>query len=1517
MTENNNFQEYIEVALSDDREQHVLIIKHSNIVFVNENSIDYDSVKKHGYTVVLHNYENCIQKPFEPFLDVIKSYVQNNQIDLDAFMDKNDVYALHKGSFKCYLNGEKCVREEDILLGEFKYEKERARNAVINMIREVAKKEKLFFVLTEINTADVFVWEIIRDIIGKKLRIDNVQFLITYNSLGKIFPYCRNRIGEILVECEENGAVFEWAYEGVGEKITKEEKERWIEDEIRDIYDDLIFLECEKVSYWLNNIIEQYEDNKIELNVVQKIKIYKASTLASLYMDNYSDALFACKKLDAIQIENPKKRAELRLWAELYRALIQVYNNEDIVAKKHIDKCEKIAKELDNEKYLFMIELLKNMVQYSGWKDLWISEHDAEVSKELIALCKKYNYFNHLAHIYIYSFNSDYTKYIEVEGIWERIPEFNYGIEIAYELGNECLIDAAYMKNVLLASIHGNFEVCIFFYMKLMENVEKGNDETMEADIYNGLGYSSCGLGRYVDSNKYYVNALKIFFKQKNGDKIIETLYNMGINAILAGANKMASEYLLVADFILKNLKQCTLNCCHISKFYTLLSLAYFNNGVYYQAHTYLNYAKAYLSHVLGKEDEREVSFSDDSMFLVYFLDALFAEMKGEYQVALVAMDSAEFYMRRSTGAMFFNFPQYALLKHKILVNMGDAEGAEQSINEAIKYCEESKFEYYLEKMKCAKNGVDCNLQNEITITGISLKDIETWVKNEYMIRKNMDLIETIDLLQSLQKNISQMSGTIEEELANLIPLFRKKFALDRAIFIKVINKVGKVEYTDLKTELSDENIQEIVAFFEKERREFILTDKSLVDEKYESILSKFSSNRILSFIAVPNFVDDELDAIMISYIEMSEEWLARRKNSTIEESDLNIFSYITKKICDAINRQELTEDLIEANKQMKIQMENAKRANEAKSRFLANMSHEIRTPINAIIGMNEMIMRESEDESVQGYASDVGSAAKSLLSIINDVLDMSKIESGKLEIFEVEYSLEPLINDLINMVSIKAKEKNLDFVLNVGTNLPTKLFGDDVRIKQIIINLLSNAVKYTKEGTVTLEILGEINGDCVDLTVKVKDTGIGIKQEDISKLFVAFERIEESRNRNIEGTGLGMNITNSLLTLMGSNLDVESEYGKGSVFSFVLKQKIIDGTPIGEISDKPKHMVDGTSHKSHLYMPHINMLVVDDNDMNRKVFINLLKKSGINIDQAESGFKCLEMTKNKKYDLIFLDHMMPEMDGIQTFHIIREDKSNACNEVPVVVLTANALVGAREQYLAEGFNDYLSKPIVPDKLEKMIKKMILGDENVEAEAPSDAKVDLSQIPEMDYEYSKVLLKDEALVQQTAIDFYKSLEKEIKLLAKRIQRIEDTEVLNQYRIQVHALKSSSKMIGILALSGVARLCELAAKDEDISRINVLTPILLEELIKTKENLSVLADDDENRELATDESELKEKLDEMIPMLEIFDLDGLDTLIAEIRKKRYQNDTETKLELLEENIRNVMLDDALETIKLIL
>lgn len=525
------------------------------------------------------------------------------------------------------------------------------------------------------------------------------------------------------------------------------------------------------------------------------------------------------------------------------------------------------------------------------------------------------------------------------------------------------------------------------------------------------------------------------------------------------------------------------------------------------------------------------------------------------------------------------------------------------------------------------------------------------------------------------------------------------------------------------------------------------------------------------------------------------------------------------------------TRELTMTNMQLVTAKSAAEEASKAKSEFLANMSHEIRTPINAILGMNELILREAIDPTLRKYAFNIQRAGNALLNQINDILDFSKIEAGKMELVNDGYNLALLLADMMEMIGSSAKVKGLAFITDVNESVPHVLYGDSVRISQIIVNLLTNAVKYTREGSVTLAVdFKRADDENIDLSVSVKDTGIGIKKEDIAKLFDPFERVDEIRNKTIEGTGLGMNIVRRLLAMMGSELKVESEYGKGSSFSFVIRQKVLDWEPMGAFTQTVEKITEkAANYHSMFSAPDVKVLLVDDTEMNLMVAIGLLKSTGVAIDTASDGKQALSMTTKREYDILLIDHRMPVMDGMEMIARLRADRYNPNYRKPCVVLTANAVAGAKASYIEAGFDDYLVKPVNGARLEAMLLKY-LPPEKVEegvALVNTQAKMDpdLAALEETGYfnVHEGIEFAGSVEMYRKVLSFFNET---IEAKSEEIRRYYEAGDWEDYQTKVHALKSSAKTVGAEELSNRARALELAAKDEDYDYIREHTGSVL-------------------------------------------------------------------------------------------
>ncbi len=586
---------------------------------------------------------------------------------------------------------------------------------------------------------------------------------------------------------------------------------------------------------------------------------------------------------------------------------------------------------------------------------------------------------------------------------------------------------------------------------------------------------------------------------------------------------------------------------------------------------------------------------------------------------------------------------------------------------------------------------------------------------------------------------------------------------------------------------------------------------------------------------------------------------------------------------------------------------EEAERANSAKSQFLANMSHEIRTPINTIMGMDEMILREDAAKvpkdyylSVMNNAIDIKSAAEALLSLINDLLDISKIESGKMHLVEEEYDVADMLRSLITMIRVRSDAKKLFFDVEVDEKIPVRLYGDDNKIRQIVLNLLTNAVKYTDEGGLTLRVsLIEKNDLSCALRISVEDTGIGIKPEDTEKLFNAYERLDEVTNGSIQGTGLGLNISARFAELMNGRLWCESEYGRGSEFILTVTQKIADGTEMGVFREE-EHKNTQDRYVPQFVAPDADVLVVDDNQMNLNVIRGLLKPTRVFVTTAESGEECLEKLRTENFNVVFLDHMMPGMDGIETLSKIRETMP----DLPVYALTANATSGGDDFYKSKGFNGYLSKPIDTAALERTIMKHLPAEivkkvDDFDAEEEETVTTDiewLKDVEGIDFEAGVTNSGGEAAYVQSLRMFLDTMDG----FAKVIKDAYETGDIRMYTVKVHALKSSARIIGATEFSAFCQSLEDAGNKKDMEYIEENTGKLLKDYMAFYDKLKPIYEDDAEDD--TDKPEISEsELEDAYGVLKDFvpqmDYDAVEMTLNELKGYRLPEKDRAKLEEL--------------------
>ena len=604
---------------------------------------------------------------------------------------------------------------------------------------------------------------------------------------------------------------------------------------------------------------------------------------------------------------------------------------------------------------------------------------------------------------------------------------------------------------------------------------------------------------------------------------------------------------------------------------------------------------------------------------------------------------------------------------------------------------------------------------------------------------------------------------------------------------------------------------------------------------------------------------------------------------------------------------------------QQKEEMEQIARSKDV---FFANMSHEIRTPINTIIGLNEMTLRENISDEIAENAINIQNASKMLLTTINDILDLSKLESGKMDIVPVQYEVSAMFSDLVNLIWLRANQKDLEFRVDIAQDIPSMLYGDEVRIKQVITNLLTNAVKYTRAGSVTLTAKGErLSADSFRLRISVADTGTGIRKESLDDLFNSFKRVDEELNRNIEGTGLGLNISKQLMDMMGGKISVDSVYHKGSVFTIELEQGIVNVNPIGVIDfAAQKKLSNRQAYEESFVAPDARVLVVDDNDMNRMVVKKLLRGTEVQVDTVSGGRECLKKTAEGFYHVILMDHMMPEMDGVETTRVIRRMLGEN-GQVPIIALTANAVDGTRELFINEGMDDFVAKPIelriITSKLKKWLPKEKIIKNKKKEDSGKEHMAGMSagelSITGLDVGHALKLLGSEKLFWSVLKEYYRVIDKKYAL----IKEYEQSGQWKEYTIEVHALKSSSRQIGANVLANMAEHMEAAGNAEDAELIHKTTPAMLSEYIKYKDILKpyFIEKNTEQGGRQADIKKLGEFFARMEDALENLDTDDMEEVICDMEKYSYSKEHEEYFERLKNAVEDIDTEQCEEILTL--
>lgn len=847
---------------------------------------------------------------YDPFLHVIKDMVEKFHIDINALIDEADIYSLQKNSFSSYLATGVVTREEDLLLGERDYERKRFVNGIVNLLMNLSEKYGIFILINNGNYMCDSTLSVLEELKERKSTFFKV--MVITDEMSNIKNYVEDRYSRFIQQSDIEGLVVDWAF---GEFGREKKNDRTISfkysiDELAKIRNMFYTLAIEQADYYLGMIYQKIEFEKVIISMNYRMELLSLYTITSIFRENYSYALVLCDKFNEF---NAKEKENYKRYKYFYyQALAEMYISNKDSAREKADKCAAAARVLDDDFYIFQAALIKNMSGISGWKNVWTGDIRKELPFELVEQCKKYGYVNHMAHILVYSFNNDYERYAGPEDIEEKIPQVIQGIEIAKKIGNDIFLLEAFKKCIMMASCNGHFDMASYFYMKSVEIVKKNKDEFEEANIYNGLGYTSCTADRFELANKYYNKALKIFYHQKSEDYIVETLYNMGINAILGADYAHALEYLTTVSNILRILKKDSLRVCNISKVFGLISVAAFKLGNYYVAQLYNNKERQFLGDIIYRSiEEFETYMWSDDMFLYFYVKALMEEAAGKYEEALGFYEESEVFMIKSNGSKFFNFAFYAEDKAKLLKKMNRVDEALVLLKEARKYFDDlgspirlKMFDDYINK------GTWTPPELVLNLTSVTIGQVVDYIKLKSIENEAVSTRGHLRFFGTFQELVNNEYNSVRHMMEKLITTFRVNFNLDNILFVSCENGKGKIEFSDLEYRISDENLEELVSYFKTNTTGFSLSKFSNNYNDYQTILNIFERSKIFSIIGAPIYRFDKLHSIFITFVKVPDTWNAPIGRGALDDDERSMYMIVFRQIIDALEKFKLNEEL-------------------------------------------------------------------------------------------------------------------------------------------------------------------------------------------------------------------------------------------------------------------------------------------------------------------------------------------------------------------------------------------------------------------------------------------------------------------------------------------------------------------------------------------------------------------------------------------------------------------------------
>lgn len=904
--------------------QNTIMIKHYNTFDISKNHIEDIASKYEDIKFLYHEYNSKdMLEAYEPFMEWIRQlyYETSSDIPVDELLDECGVYKLHRNIIKSYLVNQTCERMDEVIYIEVQYEQKKMFESLVQLIRFFAMRQPIILILNKLHRAGNATLILLKKVI-QELCDCPIGIIATYNELTSTLPFVHEEWSGLIEELEGKEAIVDW---GLNTDLPEESSNgafqvqiSKVDEDIRRIHNMLELLALDEAYYYLGSIYQRLEIEKIYVECSRRYLLLELYAKSSLYTKNITNTLLLCEVMR--QVCNESGEDSQYFTYNYWLCMAQIYNGQYKIANQYALACIEYARKSNDQYNIFKADLLKHMVDYAGWYNIWLCDCHVTVDETLIDRCRQYGYINHLAHVYVYAFDNDPELYSKVEGIDERLVYFQKGIDIAKDLENDCLLLQAYKRNIMSASTNGYFDVSTYFNLeKCRPIVLRNNDLFEEANIYNGLGYNCCAMEKFEEANAYFNRAIKIFCDLEMYEYIGETLYNMSINAILAEEYEFADKCLSTCMKIIHILKVESIRVCHISKLHGLKALCNFRMGIMYNCQNHMKSANQFLEHILESDsDNKEYSFWDDDLFMYYNVTAMMLTKEGDYQKAEKYFDKAAIYGNAYKGGAFLNYTQYTVERAKLCRCMGDEEAARKLLLECLEYCKKNKYYYKLQQIEAVLTHTEYEKKKwDLSLQGVTFEGIVEAAKNYGLRQGYYEQKKQIEFLNIWQKLVNYNGYTVDQLVESAILTLKNSFNVDRIIFIRYENGQPVVKYSDARVEMTNEKIQDLSNYFNKSRCEFVTSKMDKNYHDYNEVISVLEEKQISSVLGAPIFMNDELNSIFIVYILMRENWGSTLNRFVIDYGELSVYMFLFHQLLDTIERLEANRKIQQMNRKL------------------------------------------------------------------------------------------------------------------------------------------------------------------------------------------------------------------------------------------------------------------------------------------------------------------------------------------------------------------------------------------------------------------------------------------------------------------------------------------------------------------------------------------------------------------------------------------------------------------------